>query len=127
MRSDDYAHPTPETQHQMFIVRLLMATGSNERRSQQRIRFEAPATVTAGQHSIAASTKDVSERGLFFFTDARFELGSEIDMIVMLPDETGLPISGMVCCHGHVVRLDSDGGQYGVAVEIDRFAPVSQV
>ncbi|MGZ4832280.1 MAG: PilZ domain-containing protein [Terriglobales bacterium] len=97
-----------------------------ERRRKQRVRLEAPATVTAGQHSIAASTKDVSDRGLFFFTDARFELGSEIDMIVMLPEEAGLPLSGMVCCHGRVLRSDSSGGQYGVAVEIDRLAPVPQ-
>jgi Tfp pilus assembly protein PilZ len=98
-----------------------------ERRNQQRIRFASPATVTAGQHSIAASTKDISDRGLFFFTDARFELGSEIDIVITLPEEVGLPLSGMVCCHGRVVRSDSGGGQYGVAVQIDRFAPVPQV
>lgn len=100
---------------------------SKERRNRERIRFEAPATVRAGQHSIAASTKDISERGMFFFTDARFELGSEIDMVIMLSEEVGLPLSGMVCCHGRIVRSDSGSGQYGVAVEIDRFAPVPQV
>ncbi|MBZ5512492.1 MAG: PilZ domain-containing protein [Acidobacteriia bacterium] len=100
---------------------------SKERRNQRRIRYEAPATVTAGQHSIAASTKDISDRGLFFFTDARIDLGSEIDMVIMLPEEVGLPLSGMVCCHGRIVRSDSASGQYGVAVEIDRFAPVPQV
>ena len=100
---------------------------SKERRNQRRIRFESPATVTAGQHSIAASTKDISDRGLFFFTDARLDLGSEIDMVIMLPEEVGLPLSGMVCCHGRIVRSDSASGQYGVAVEIDRFAPVPQV
>jgi Tfp pilus assembly protein PilZ len=98
-----------------------------ERRRQPRIRFEAPATVSAGQHSIAASTKDISDHGLFFFTDARFELGSEIDMVVMLPEEVGMPVSGMVCCHGRVVRSDSAAGQYGIAVEIDRVAPVHPV
>ena len=100
---------------------------SKERRHQRRIRFESPATVTTGQHSIAASTKDISDRGLFFFTDARIDLGSEIDMVIMLPEEVGLPLSGMVCCHGRIVRSDSASGQYGVAVEIDRFAPVPQV
>ena len=100
---------------------------SKERRNQQRIRFEAPATVTTGQHSIAASTKDISERGLFFFTDARVEPGSEIDIVISLPEEVGLPLSGMVCCHGRVVRSDSGRGQYGFAVEIDRFATVRQV
>ena len=98
----------------------------NERRRKRRIRFESPASVAAGRHSIAASTKDISERGLFVFTEARFEPGSEIDIIVTLPEEVGLPLSGMVCCHGRVVRSDSGGGQYGVALQIDRLASVPQ-
>lgn len=91
-----------------------------ERRNQQRVRYESVATVTAGEHSIAASTKDISDRGLFFFTDARFELGSEIDLMVMLPEEVGLLADGMVCCHGRVVRMEGGDGQFGVAVEINR-------
>jgi hypothetical protein len=102
-------------------------TKIKERRSKQRIRFEAPASVTAGQHSIAASTRDISDRGLFFFTDTRVEVGSEIDVVLMLREELRLPFNGMVCCHGHVVRSDSGGGQYGIAVQIDRLAPVPQV
>ena len=99
-----------------------------ERRRQQRIRFEAPATVTAGRHSIAASTKNISDQGLFFFTDARVVLGSEIDIVITLPEEVGLPLSGMVCCHGRVVRSDSGGGQqYGIAVKIDCLMPMPQV
>jgi Tfp pilus assembly protein PilZ len=98
-----------------------------ERRRQQRVRFKAPASVTAGHHSIAASTKDVSDRGLFFLTDARFELGSEIDILVELPEEVELLLSGMVCCHGRVVRSDCSGGQCGMGVQIDRLAPVPQV
>jgi CheY-like chemotaxis protein len=98
-----------------------------ERRRQQRILFESPAIVTEGRHSMAASAKDITDRGLFFFTDARFELGSEINLIVMLPEEGGLPVSGMACCHGRVVRSDSGSGHYGVAVQIDRFASVPQV
>ena len=100
---------------------------ARERRVHQRIRYRAPATITGGQHSIAASTKDITDRGLFFFTDARFEIGSEIDILITLPDEVGMPVSGMVCCHGRVVRSDSDSGQYGVAVEIDRLMPVPQI
>ena len=99
---------------------------SKERRDRQRIPFQAPATVAAGQQSVAASTKDISDRGLFFFTDIRLEVGSEIDIVVTLPEGVGFPIGGMVCCHGRVVRSDSGGGQYGFAVKIDRFAPVPQ-
>ncbi len=96
-----------------------------ERRSKERIRFNAPAMVAAG--SIAASTKDITEGGVFFFTDAWFEYGSETDVVLMLPDEVGLPVSGMVCCHGRVVRSDAGGGQYGIAVEIDRLSQLQAV
>ena len=61
------------------------------------------------------------------FTELRFELGSELDVVFILPQDIQVPFSGMVCCHGCVVRSDSSGGQYSVAVQIDRFAPVPQV
>ncbi|MGZ4819312.1 MAG: PilZ domain-containing protein [Terriglobales bacterium] len=102
-------------------------TTRNERRCEQRIRFEAPATIAAAEHRIAASTKDISQRGLFCFTDAKVEVGSDIDILLMLPEEVGLPVSGMVCCHGRIVRSKSDGGQYGMAVEIERLEPVPMV
>jgi hypothetical protein len=95
-----------------------------ERRAHQRIHFEAPATVSTSKYTIAVSAKNVSERGLFLITDIRFERGSEIDVAITLPQELGLPLCGMVCCHGHVVRSNSAGG---VAVQIDRLAPVPQV
>jgi Tfp pilus assembly protein PilZ len=105
----------------------LAEANPKERRNNQRIRYQAPATVTGGQHTIAASTKDITDRGLFFFTDARFEIGSEIDVLITLPAEVGMPVSGMVCCHGRVVRSESERGQYGVAVQIDRLMPVPQI
>jgi PilZ domain-containing protein len=98
-----------------------------ERRGQQRIRFEALATVSAGQHTLAASTKDISIRGIFLLTDVRFEEGSEIDIMLALPEELGLSVSGMVRCRGRVVRVDSTGGQYGLAVKLDRLEVVAQV
>ena len=96
----------------------------SERRRQPRIRYEAPATVAAADHKLAASVKDISERGLFCFTDANIEIGSTVDVIIMLPKEAGLPVSGMVCCSGHIVRSSISSGQFGIAVEIDQMAPV---
>jgi len=102
-------------------------SNQKEKRGQQRVRLEATASVTAGHHTIAASIKDVSGRGLFFFTDARLQLGREVDILMVLPEEAGLPLSGLVCCHGCVVRSGFTGGQYGVAVHFDRFTPVRQI
>lgn len=101
---------------------------TQERRSEQRIPFKAPATVNAGQHSLAASTKDISARGLFFFTDAPLKEGGEIEIVLMLPEELRLPFSGMVCGYGRAVRIEHCGGhQYGIAVKIDSLTPVPQL
>lgn len=56
-----------------------------------------------------------------------FEVGSEIDVVIALPEELGSPLSGMVCCHARVVRSDFGVSQIGVAAQIDRFAAMPQV
>ncbi len=78
------AYPSPRRGAYDDVALEMPVTDSNfkERRSQQRIRFEAPASVSTGKYSIAASTKDISERGLFLFTNIRFERGSEIDIVI---------------------------------------------
>ena len=53
-------------------------------------------------------------------------LGSEIGIIITLPEEVGLPLSGIVCCHGRVVRSESGNGQYGIAAKIERIEGVPQ-
>ena len=56
--------PSPyETSALGFVGGSVTDFKFKERRGQHRTRFEAPATVTAGKHKIAASTKDISERG----------------------------------------------------------------
>jgi hypothetical protein len=102
-----------------------VADSFKERRRHKRIPFEAPATITADHHTIPASTKNISERGLFFLTDAQFEVRSAINVAFTLPERWDCRL--LVCCHGRVVRSDFAGGQYGLAVEIDRLAPVPQV
>lgn len=101
----------------------LLANSIHERRGQQRTPCATPATVTAGQHTIAASMKNISPRGLFFITDALFVgAGCDIAIVLVLPEGLGLPLTGMVCCHGRVVRVSSCFGQYGIAAEIERMA-----
>lgn len=57
----------------------------------------------------------------------RFNEGSNIDIMLTMPEKLGLPVSGMVCCRGRVVLVDSTGGQYGLAVKLDRLEVVPQV
>lgn len=123
-------HRTLHKQRCIVVVTLEMPVPDStfkERRGQLRIPFKAAATVSAGQHTLAASTKDISNHGVFLFTDMRFKVGSEIDIMVALPVEFAFPASGMICCHGRVVRVDPTGGQYGIAVRLDRLEVAPQV
>ena len=104
-----------------------MQTNLETKRKHQRISVAVPATVTAQGHTLAASTKDVSLGGLFLFTDAPFQPGADIQVVLMLPRELGLPASEMVCCHGKVIRVEITGGHYGIAASIERMSNVDQV
>jgi Tfp pilus assembly protein PilZ len=105
----------------------MKASKSDARRRHERVSVSAPATVTSEGHTVAASMKDVSVGGLFLFTDIPFQAGSEIEVVLMLPRELGLPISEMVCCRGTVVRVEVAAGRCGIAAKIDRIADVPQV
>jgi Tfp pilus assembly protein PilZ len=113
--------------NKIYRETILPDSQVHERRSQQRIRISTPATVTDGQHTIAASVKEISSGGFFCVTDARFELGCDIAIVLVLPEGVGLPLTGMVCCHGRVVRVNFGWGQYGIAAQIERIRDASNV
>ncbi|MBZ5567027.1 MAG: PilZ domain-containing protein [Acidobacteriia bacterium] len=102
-------------------------TKAEPRRRHERINVTLPATVSAEGHTLAATTKDVSIGGLFLFTDTPFQAGKDIEIVLMLPKELGLPTSEMVCCHGKVVRVEMSGGRCGIAATIERIADLPQV
>jgi hypothetical protein len=88
------------------------------RRQHERISVTAPATLSADGHTLGATIKDVSFGGVFLFSDAPFSAGAEVEIVLMLPKELGLPASKMVRCHGRVVRVEGSSGQFGIAAQI---------
>ena len=76
---------------------------------------------------LKAQTRDVSYRGLYFLTEARFENGSEIDFILTLPQQMITAGDVNIRCHGRVVRIETDeNGKTGIAAKIEKyeFVPV---
>jgi len=76
---------------------------------------------------LKAQTRDVSYRGLYFLTEARFEDGSEIDFILTLPQQMITAGDVNIRCHGRVVRIETDEtGKTGIAAKIEKyeFVPV---
>jgi len=85
--------------------------------------------VKADSRSINAETRDISTGGMFLYADESFPVGSEIQIVLMLPRELGLVTDRMVCCHATVLRIDPPNveGKRGIAAMIDRFALMNQV
>lgn len=100
-----------------------------DHRGKRRVRTKVRATVKANSQSVLAETRDISTGGMFLYVDGSFEVGSEIQIVLMLPRELGLVMDRMVCCHATVLRIEppSPDGKQGIAAMIDRFAMMNQV
>ena len=94
---------------------------ASERRERQRFGVHAPLTVLVGQRALAGFTRDLSNRGVYFFLDPGENalLDNEFEFTVELPPEITLSSCCSIRCQGHVVRRDSDAQQMtGIAAEI---------
>jgi len=96
-----------------------------DRREARRFLMSLPMRVLPRQahnKELRANTRDVSYRGLYFVSETKFEVGSQIDFVLTLPQK--LPTSGEVDirCQGQVVRVEAGtNGRVGVAAKIERY------
>ncbi|MGA6980154.1 MAG: PilZ domain-containing protein [Candidatus Sulfotelmatobacter sp.] len=96
---------------------------NGDRRSSKRVAARQPAKVQAssGRAEITAEIRDVSTNGVFFYTDSRIAVGSEVEMVLILPPELTSGAKSWVCCHARVVRVEQGSGNtFGLAAEIQR-------
>ncbi len=69
-----------------------------------------------------AQTRDVSYRGLYFLADANFKVGSEIEFVIILPQQVTQASDVNIRCMGEVVRIEpTENGKAGVAAKIARY------
>ena len=76
----------------------------------------------------AATTRDVSARGICFLMDSPIGEGSEIEFTLTLPPEITLTESIRVRCKGRVVRTDqrNGNGDLSIAAVIDEYEFLSE-
>jgi PilZ domain-containing protein len=102
-----------------------MANGEAERRIARRFLMTLPLRVLAHEaqnHELRAQTRDVSYRGLYFLADAAFEVGSEFEFVLTLPQQMSKSGDVDIRCHGQVVRVESSSnGRLGIAAKIQRY------
>jgi hypothetical protein len=98
---------------------------ANERRERQRFGINAPLTVLVGQREIPGFTRDLSNRGVYFYLEMADSetIGGDIQFKVELPPEITLSTCCSIQCQGHVVRTDNTAMQLtGIAAEIDHYS-----
>jgi PilZ domain-containing protein len=103
---------------------LLMSDGA-ERREARRFTMSLPLRVMprgSKGHELGAYTRDLSYRGLYFLTEANFEVGSEIDFVITLPQQVTQSCDVNIRCQGNIVRVETtENGRVGIAAKIARY------
>jgi hypothetical protein len=109
---------------------VLMSDGA-DRREARRFLMSLPVRVLprdAPHKELHANTRDVSYRGLYFLSETKFEVGSEIDFVLMLPQNISPSGEVDIRCSGKILRVEiGTNGTMGIAAKIERyeFLPVS--
>jgi hypothetical protein len=108
-----------------------MPVSKPERRSKRRVPIQIPVSVKSSDGKIEESTKtrDLSTNGIFVYTTAPLEAGSELELVLVLPPEVTFSERRWVCCHASVVRVEESakGENVGVAAVINRFQVLPEV
>lgn len=80
-----------------------------ERRSAQRFSLSLPVCIrlTDCRKEEHGFTQDLSNRGVFFYTDCQVQVGAEVEITLVMPAEITLSESMRVRCRGKVLRLDT--------------------
>jgi PilZ domain len=96
-----------------------------DRREARRFNMTLPMRVLSHEahgSELAAQTRDVSYRGLYFLAEAKFPVGSEIEFVITLPEQVTQSVDVNIRCLGQIVRVEpSSNGRVGIAARIDRY------
>lgn len=96
-----------------------------DRREARRFNMTLPLRVLPHEplkSEFSAQTRDVSYRGLYFLTESNFDIGSEIEFVITLPQQVTQSTDVNIRCLGHIVRVEpTSNGRTGIAARIDRY------
>ncbi|MGB9467515.1 MAG: PilZ domain-containing protein [Candidatus Acidiferrum sp.] len=96
-----------------------------DRREARRFNMTLPLRVIPHEpHGpvFTAQTRDVSYRGLYFLAETNFDIGSEIEFVITLPEQVTQSSDVNIRCLGQIVRVEpTSNGRMGIAAKIDRY------
>lgn len=96
-----------------------------ERRTSRRFTMVLPLALrlqdSSGSIEKRGETRDVSFRGLYFWTDEKLEPGSSIEFVLTLPKEITMTRDVNIHCFARVTRVEPNQQTRGVAARIERY------
>src|SRR5271168_3360296 len=107
-----------------------MSDPTSDRRSRQRVPMRLGVSIRSQQGRPATGyTRDLSTGGIFLYADSEILVGSELEMVLMLPTQLTDGEKRWVCCQASVVRVEPGGedGRFGVAASIRSIASLPEI
>jgi PilZ domain len=107
-----------------------MPDSKPERRSRQRVPVRLGVSIRSQQgHAATGHTRDLSTSGIFLYADSEILVGTELEMVLMLPPQFTDGEKRWVCCQASVVRVElgSENGRFGVAANIRSIATLPEI
>ena len=96
-----------------------------DRREARRFSMTLPLRVLSHEPhgpALDAQTRDVSYRGLYFLAEKKFDIGSEIEFVITLPEQVTQSGDVNIRCLGQIVRVEpTSNGRLGIAAKIERY------
>ncbi len=95
-------------------------------RKSQRVCIQRLVTVRYnrdGNFEFTGISRDLSDSGVFLYTESVIEVGAQVELTLTLPFESAQPISTQV--RGRVVRVEKTPAT-GIAVEFDKVTVIPE-
>jgi len=98
-----------------------------ERRAGTRIATRIPTRVRTSSGDLNAQTRDVSANGVYLYTQSKLQMGTEVELVLILPPELTSGEKYWVCCQATIVRVEEGGPEFGMAAQIRRMDILPEV
>src|SRR5579872_620540 len=107
-----------------------MPDPKSERRFSRRIPTRVGVSIRSARiEPTTGHTRDLSMSGIFLYANSEILVGSELEMVLMLPTQLTDGEKRWVCCQASVIRVEPGGedGRFGVAASISSIATLPEI
>ena len=107
------------------LIKVTILNPANDRRDRPRFPLNVPLTVLVGDRTVAGFTRDLSDRGVYFYLalpDSNIVEG-DFEFVVELPPEITLSTWCPIRCQGRLMRKEQTAKELtGIAAQILQYS-----